>query len=253
MNVVDTMRGWVQRPQADQRQDSAVIQGGRRAGEGGNPYLSARRTWNDLVAAQNANRQSWQLLAILCLLIALTAIAGVIYIGSLSKFKIYVVEVNKLGEAFAVGPADQARPADPRIIKSTLGKLFADLRLVTPDVALQKKAVRDAYALLAEGDPARQKVTEWYTATDDSRPLTRAEHETVDTEITSIIPQTADVWQVEWVETVRDRQGVMKDRFRMRALATVYVSAPTGATTEEQLLRNPLSIYVRDFSWSKQL
>ena len=39
----------------------------------------------------------------------------------------------------------------------------------------------------------------------------------------------------------------------MRALVTVYVVEPTNNTTEEQIRNNPLGIFVRDFSWSKQL
>jgi type IV secretion system protein VirB5 len=55
------------------------------------------------------------------------------------------------------------------------------------------------------------------------------------------------------MESVRDRQGVMLDKpFRMRALVTVYTVPATPQTTEEQVRNNPLGIYVRDFSWSKQ-
>ena len=51
-----------------------------------------------------------------------------------------------------------------------------------------------------------------------------------------------------------DRQGVVKGLpVRMRALVTVYTVATTPNTTEEQVRNNPLGIYVRDFSWSKQL
>jgi type IV secretion system protein VirB5 len=39
----------------------------------------------------------------------------------------------------------------------------------------------------------------------------------------------------------------------MRALVTVYTVASTSSTTEEQIRNNPLGIYVRDFSWSRQL
>jgi type IV secretory pathway TrbF-like protein len=38
----------------------------------------------------------------------------------------------------------------------------------------------------------------------------------------------------------------------MRALVTVYTVPSTPQTTEEQVRNNPLGIYVRDFSWSRQ-
>ncbi|MGC8276600.1 VirB8/TrbF family protein, partial [Escherichia coli] len=107
---------------------------------------------------------------------------------------------------------------------------------------------------LGPNDPATAKMNEWLNGTADASPFARAAVETVSTEITSVIPQTPDTWQVDWVETTRDRQGVVKGQpVRMRALVTVYVVEPTADTKEEQLRNNPAGIYVRDFSWSRLL
>jgi type IV secretion system protein VirB5 len=38
----------------------------------------------------------------------------------------------------------------------------------------------------------------------------------------------------------------------MRAMLTIFIAAPTATTTEEQLRKNPLGIFIRDFSWSRQ-
>ena len=66
------------------------------------------------------------------------------------------------------------------------------------------------------------------------------------------IPQTPDTWQVEWVETTRDRQGSPKSQpVTWRALVTTYIAEVTPSTTDEQLRNNPLSIFVRDYSWSR--
>ncbi len=108
--------------------------------------------------------------------------------------------------------------------------------------------------MLSSTDPATAKANEWLNGSEDSSPFKRAEKETVSIEIASVIPQTPETWQVDWVETTRDRQGVVKGQpVRMRALVTVYIVATTPQTTEEQVRNNPLGIYVRDFSWSKQV
>ncbi|MDP1935102.1 MAG: VirB8/TrbF family protein [Nitrosomonas sp.] len=39
----------------------------------------------------------------------------------------------------------------------------------------------------------------------------------------------------------------------MRALLTIYSIDSTANTTEEQIRNNPLGIYVRDYSWAKQI
>ena len=130
----------------------------------------------------------------------------------------------------------------------------ADARLVTPDVALQRKAVFRVYSMLAPNDPATARMNEWLNGSEESSPFKRAAKETVSIEIASVLPQTPETWQVDWVETSRDRQGILKGQpFRMRALVTVYVAEPTPSTSEEQIRNNPIGLYVRDFSWAKQL
>lgn len=221
-----------------------------------NPYLAARRTWNNQSAANVASRQMWQLLGILALMIALAAVGGIIHIGSQSKFVPYVVEVDKLGQTAAVAPAQRAIDAGvvARVVHSSVASFITDLRLVTPDVALQRKAIFRIYALLSSHDPATAKANEWLNGSEENNPFNRASREMVSIEISSVIPQTSDTWQVDWVETTRDRQGVVKEPpFRMRALVTVYNVPPTPKTTEEELRLNPIGVMVRDFSWSKQI
>ena len=217
------------------------------------PYLAARRTFNDQSAANRANRQMWQLVGILSLLIALTSVGGAIHIGSQSKFVPYVIEVSKLGEPLAVAPAQRAARVDTRVVHAAVASFISDMRLVTSDVSLQSKAIWRAYAMLSSKDAATQKANDWLNASADVNPFKRAEKETVSTEITSVIPQTPDTWQVDWVETTRDRQGVVTAKANMRALVTIYVAEPTSATTEAQIRNNPLGLFVKDFSWAKQV
>jgi type IV secretory pathway TrbF-like protein len=219
-----------------------------------NPYLTAQRTWNNHTGSVVAARDMWQIVGILGLMIGLGGVGGMIYIGSQSKFVPYVVEVDQLGQALAITPAQEAAKADPRIVHAAIASFINDLRLVTPDVALQRKAVFRAYSMLSAEDPATAKANEWLNGTEDSSPFKRATAEMISIEIQTVIPQTDDTWQIDWIETVRDRQGVVKGKpFRMRALVTVYLVPATPQTTEEQIRKNPLGIYVRDFSWAKQV
>lgn len=217
-----------------------------------NPYLSARRTWNDQSAANIASRQMFQIIGVLALLIALASVGGMIHIGSQSKFIPMVVAVDKLGQAMATVRADRASPVDQRIVHASVASWVTDMRLVTPDIALQRKAIFRLYSMLAPNDPATAKTNQWLNGSKESSPFKRAADETVSTELTSVMPQTADTWQVDWVETVRDRQGSMKGaEQRWRALVTVYVMPTTPSTTEEDIRNNPLGVHIRDFSWSK--
>ena len=243
-----------ERASKDERQSQIPVEGGRRTGESPNPYLSARRTWNDLMKAQVASRRSWEMIAILCLLIALASVGGIAYVGSQSKFIPFLYQVDTHGHATAIGPVEQASQTDPRVLASAIGEFIANARLVTVDAALQRKAVYQVYAMLNEQDPATGKMNHWMNGTEDANPFTRAETETVTVDISTVLPQTADTWEVTWLESVWDRKGEVKiPPVPMRALVTVYRAEPSATVSEDELRRNPLSVYVRDFSWSKQL
>lgn len=258
MSFADTIKSLIfkssSRDPLDQRRLMEPMDGGRRKGEHENPYLAARRTWNDHVGSVVSSRQTWQVVGILSLLIALAGVGGIIHIGSQSKFIPYVIEVDKLGQTVAAGPVTAATPADPRVLNATVASFIEDARMVTPDATLQRKAVFSVYAHLAPNDPATTKMNEWLNGTPESSPFARAAKEMVSVEVTAVLPQSPDTWEVDWTETIRDRLGALKGKpIHMRALVTVYTAAPTSQTTEEQIRNNPLGIYVRDFSWSRLL
>jgi type IV secretion system protein VirB5 len=261
MSLSDTLKGWIFKTPVvpsdvdplDPRCDKTLIIGGRRNGETENPYLAARRTWNALVGEVVSQRNTLLIVAILCLLIALAAVGGILHIGSKSKFIPYLVEVDKLGQAVAAGPLQPTnKEADQRIIHASVAEFICDARTVTPDIALQRKAIFRVYSKLSSADPATAKMNEWLNDTEESSPFKRAEKEMVSIEIKSVLQQTPATWQVDWVETTRDRQGVIEGPpVSYRGLVTVYTVNNTPATTEKQLRNNPMSTYVRDFSWSR--
>ncbi len=243
--------GYKEEPAAQQQEKQI-----KRQYDNENPYLDARRTWNENAGALVSSRQIWQVVGLLSLMIALAAVGGVIHIGSQSKFIPYVVEVDKLGRSQAAGPATASKANDPRILSASVSDFIENSRMVTPDAELQRKAVFRVYAHLAPNDSATIKMNEWLNGTPDSSPFKRATKEMVSINIDSVLPQTPNTWQIEWTETTRDRQGVLKEKpTTMRALVTVYVADMTmqqqNQSTEKQRKDNPLNVYVRDYSWSR--
>lgn len=219
-----------------------------------NPYLSARRSWNEHVGGLAASRRMWQLVAILSLLIVLAAVGGIIAIGSQSKFVPYVVKVDDLGTAVATTRADRAAPVDGRVVQAQVGSFIQSARMVTSDIALQRQAIFRTYSMLLPNDPATGKMNDWLNGNQETTPFARAATKTVTVEIASVIPQTSTTWQVDWTETERDRQGqLLQPPMKMRALVTIRVAAPSTATSEQQIHDNPLGIYVQDYSWSRTL
>jgi type IV secretion system protein VirB5 len=215
-----------------------------------NPYLNARRTLNEANGALIQSRRMWQAAALLALMVAIGAVGGVIYIGSQSKFIPYVIEVDKLGQAAAVNRADRAAVVDERVVHAMLAAFVHDVRMVSFDRTVQNEAIWRIFALMQSGDPATNKITEFMKDPSTNPTLRAAEH-SVGIEISSVLRQTDETWEVNWTERVWNRQGVRTDQYRMRGLATIYFVPPTTTTTEEEIRRNPLGLYVRDFTWSR--
>lgn len=210
-----------------------------------NPYVNARRTWNQHTGSIVSANQTWQIVGLLSLFLAIASVGGVIYIGSKSKFIPYIIEVDKLGAARNQGFASATDTADPRLAKQAVTSFIENARLVTPDKALQEKAIFKVYSHLAANDPATAKMTEWYKATD---PLKRAETEIVNTSILSPpLALTETTWQLEWSETTRDRDGTINDEpVHMKAVVTIYLADSSPDNDD-----NPMGIYVKDYSWDR--
>jgi type IV secretory pathway TrbF-like protein len=219
------------------------------AGNTENPYLNARRTWNDHTGGLAQSRRLWQLVALLNSMVVLAAVGGLSAANSQSKFVPYVVKVSDLGQPVSVAPADRAQPVDSRVVQAQVASFIDSARSITADVTIERRNVYRVYAMLEQGDAATIKMSEWFST---NPPMARAAIQTVEVQVTSVIPQSPTTWQVDWVETVRDRSGQPTEPpIRMRALVTVTVRAPTNQTTEEMMRANPLGLYVSEYSWSK--
>ena len=233
-------------PEADMK---AVSQQG---GAEENPYLSARRHWNSQTERAFSSARVWQVIGISGMLIGLGSVAGWIWVAQQPRFVPYVIEVSQLGEAAAVRPADRAATADARVIRAQLSAFISSARMVTVDVAIERKAVFQVYAMLQSKDPATVRIQEWWNEQRKTDPFSRAANETVDVEIASTLQISDSAWQVDWVESVRDRDSNLKEApYRMRAILNVYTAPSDRRVTEAEIARNPLGVYVRDLNWSR--
>src|SRR2546428_7525967 len=82
-----------------------------------NPYVEARREWNDRYLDLARARRWWQLAAVAELALVGLLAGGLVALSLQYKTVPYVVEVDALGAATAGKPADAAgRPTDGRIV-----------------------------------------------------------------------------------------------------------------------------------------
>lgn len=212
-----------------------------------NPYIEARREWNERYGDYISQAKNWRFFAFFSGVISLASVIGVSYIGAQNRVVPYVVEVDKFGSAVAVKQGDKAKAVDQRVVKAFLARFIVDWRTVSVDRVAQKDAVVRLYSMLPIGSSGQKKMNDYFQ---DNNPFVRLQSGTISIEPTSALPISEKTWQVEWVETNRDLRGEILSRLRFKASLVVGITAPTE---ESQIIVNPLGVFVTDFNVAQQL
>lgn len=209
----------------------------------------SKNAYNARISELFGKYRALQLLNIISLLITLIAVAGMIFIGSQSKFVPYIVEVNKLGETVVVGELRTGTIKDPRIIRAKVASFIKTLRTVSIDPALQKNFIYETYYSLQRGDPAINKANVFYKDK-ATNPFELGKEINREVEIISLLEQSPNTYQLDWNEKTYDKSGILLYMKSYRALVTVYL-IPTAVESIDALIKNPLGIYIKDYSISE--
>jgi len=212
-----------------------------------NPYLAARREWDERYGDQITRAKNWRTMAALSGLIALLATSGVIWLSLRSHVVPFVVLVDSLSRPVASGIAEQASGNDDRLKRASIFTWIENLRLITTDGVSQRKAIDRVYAEIANGTAAQTFISDFYRANPPSK---RAQTETVSVEVNSVLPTSDRTYEIEWVETTRDLYGAVKATDRWKGSFSVVINPPTD---ERQARVNPVGLYITNASWAKVL
>ena len=210
-----------------------------------NPYLAARKEWDERYGSLIKRAQHWRGAAVLALLVALTE--SVVILGAATRPKTvpYVIALDTLGRVVASGAVERSSPVDQRMKTTALARWIQDLRGVTSDGLAQRTAIDRVYGMIGSGTAAQTLITEFYRA---NQPFERANKETVQVDVNTILPTTEHTFEIDWTETARDPSGGVVSVARWKAILTVAVNQPTD---ENVLQMNPFGIYVMNINWSK--
>jgi type IV secretory pathway TrbF-like protein len=212
-----------------------------------NPYLAARREWNERYGSYVAQANAWRIAAMASLAIAVLAVGGVVWLGGQNQLVPYVVKVDKLGASVAVDRADRAQRPDRAVITAQLARWIVNVRSVYIDAAAQRVFVTDGYAMINSRGEAFGAMNEHMRAHD---PFQRAKTETVTVEVQSVLLLAGDSWRIEWREEIKLREAGSALSQHYQATVTIGFNPPTDEAT---IRANPMGIYVNSFSWAQRL
>lgn len=208
------------------------------------PYQRAGQLWDERIGSARVQARNWRLVAFGCLGLTAITSAALVWISTQSRITPYVVEVDKLGEAQAVRPADVAyRPTDPQVAWH-LARFITSVRSISLDPVLMRRDWLGAYDFATKrgaqflGEYARK-----------AAPFANVGDRTVSVQVTSVVRASDKSFQVKWSETAFER-GSQAGSARWTAILTVVTRPPGSA---EVLRKNPLGIYVDAIDWSREL
>ncbi len=207
------------------------------------PYQRAGQLWDERIGSARVQARNWRLMAFGCLGLTATTSAALVWISMQSRITPYVVEVDKLGEAQAVQPADVAyRPTDPQVAWH-LARFITSVRSISLDPVLMRRDWLGAYDFATKrgaqflGEYAR-----------NAAPFANVGDRTVSVQVTSVVRASDKSFQVKWNETAYER-GSQAGSARWTAILTVVIHPPGSA---DVLRKNPLGIYVDAIDWSPE-
>jgi type IV secretion system protein TrbF len=210
----------------------------------GSPYTDAQSVWLERYGHFVSSAANWRLVAMLEAVVLVVAVVGLIYTANQTKLVPYVVEVDKIGQALPVAPADRAAPVDQRVLHAQLARWITTARSVVRDPIVEQDYVNLTYGLIAAQSEAKGFLDDYYRS---NNPYMRAKSETVEVDVTSILPVSTQTYEVRWTETHRDQQGHQLRQNNWEASIGIAIVPPADEAT---IMNNPLGIYITTLNWT---
>ncbi|MDT7858416.1 type IV secretion system protein [Rubrivirga sp. S365] len=235
-------------PSSRQGRERAKAEGWDYDGKTPPEVLRGRSEFHRAFSGLTKGKRNWQVAAFFAFAVLALAVAGLVTLAAQSRVVPYVVEVDRLGRASAIAPAEAVPAVADRVVIAALSAFVSDIRTVYADPVAQRDAVYRAYAYV--GGDARAFLEAYFSdPQNDPRRLGTGARRSV--EVVAVIPvpgaaSGARTYRVTWNETESSPQRGDTER-AWEGYLSVVVAPPT---TTEGIERNPLGVFVTDLSWS---
>jgi type IV secretion system protein TrbF len=208
------------------------------------PYQRAAQVWDDRIGSARSAARNWRLAFFGCLVLSGGLSAGLVWQSARGTIVPWVVEVDKLGAAQAVAPANaDYRPTDPQIAFH-LARFIEGVRSVPADPIVLRENWLRAYDFAT--DKGALALNDYARSND---PFALVGKVQVAVDVSSVIRASNDSFRVAWTER-RYQDGALAETSRWSAILTVTVQTPR---TPDGLRKNPLGVFVNALNWSKEL
>ena len=208
------------------------------------PYQRAAQVWDDRIGSARVQARNWRLMAFGCLILSGGFASALVWQSTTGTVVPWVVEVDNLGEAHAVGPADASfEPSDPQIAFH-LAHFIEQVRAIPADAIIVRQNWLRAYEFTT--DRGALALNDYARAND---PFRRVGRQQIAVEVSSVIRASPNSFRVAWTERHYEN-GQLSTTERWTAILTIVIQPPRDA---ERLRANPFGIYVNAINWSREM
>lgn len=206
------------------------------------PYHRAQQVWDQRLGVFALHANAWRRIAIVCF--TLLTVLVILLAMSLSWHKpsLYIAEVTKEGRVLNVNMVShEYRPTQAQE-EYFITQFIQLVRGLPLDPVAAKNNWLTAYNFLS--DRGAKQLNEFFR---EHNPLPKLSKETVTVTINDINPVSQHVFQVDWTEESVNQSGQITGQKQMSGVFTIVVHPPKS---KEEMLKNPLGIYIVDFNIS---
>jgi type IV secretion system protein VirB5 len=208
------------------------------------PYQRAGQVWDERIGAARVQARNWRLMAFGgCF--SRPAVGRLLWQSVQSRVVPYVVEVDRLGEARAVSPAEAGyRPTDPQIAWH-LGRFVGNVRSISLDPVLMRQNWLSAYDFVTArgalflGEHARA-----------ANPFGDVGRRTVSVQVTSVVRALGPFVPGEVDREALLSAAALPERRAGRRSCRWWSGHPPRP---RRCAKNPLGLYVDAIDWSREL
>jgi type IV secretion system protein TrbF len=208
------------------------------------PYQKAAQAWDERIGSARVQAKNWRLMAFGCLILSAALAGGLVWQAARGTVTPWVVQVDRLGQAQAVAPANPFyRPTDPQIAFH-LARFIEDVRGLPADAIVLRQGWLRAYDFTTDRGAAALND---YARVND--PFAKLGKMQISVEVSSVIRASPESFRVAWTER-RYENGQLAATERWTAILTIVIETPRDA---DRLRKNPLGVFVNAINWSKEL
>ncbi|MCB2057140.1 MAG: conjugal transfer protein TrbF [Novosphingobium sp.] len=208
------------------------------------PYQRAAQAWDDRIGSARVQAKNWRLAFFGTLALSGSLAAGLVWLSARGTITPWVVEVDKLGAAQAVAPADaDFRPTDPQIAYH-LAQFIEQVRSIPADAVIVRENWLHAYDFTT--DKGALALNDYARSNDPFAQIGKLQ---VAVDVSSVIRASGNSFRVAWVER-HYRDGSLAATERWSAILGIVTQTPR---TPDALRKNPLGLFVHSINWSKEL